>query len=404
MYRDGKGAEQDINKAGELFHEAMKLGSADAFGCLLPLAYQLTEGYDIRGLRTVYNFYEDQKKKRIQMPLPLLEKFYRHSMITASGLWPRLRDDNSAEEAGMFLEAARLGIESAYFAAANCFYYGHGGMEIDKGQALKWYKLSQTYDASSYIADIYNTEGPWQDKDQALYWYEKNGSGHSYLRMAGIYEEEGKHHDLRKAFEYYSKAAEKEKTYQGHLGLCYYYGKGTDQNMELAAKCFRKTESNIMFRTSFGLIDYVEEDHPYYQFFKEYKLIAYELGLMYQNGIEVDRLDHFAFRAFQAAAYKTDNAAALFECAKYVMRDNIKYAEGKNKVAYSRFTLDENGFPSCGKGHFTGEEMLLTSAESGYLPAINHILQLYEEGKLKLTKEKAAELKERERDMEKVPV
>jgi len=397
LYRHGKGVEKDIDKAGELFGRAMDLGFLKGFYNLIHIAYTMKQGSNIIGLRKTYDFCQYIKDKRIEMSVDLLKQLHDKGLILGYGkLCPHLWNKDSREEAEVLMKAARLGIEPAYLAVANCYFYGHGDTEIDKEEALYWYRKSNDRDAYWQIAEIYNEAGPYQDKKQALYWYERNGSASSYLRMGHIYDEEGQYHDSKKAFECFKKAADMNEQLQGSLGLCYFYGKGTERNLELAAKCFKTVAGNSLFLTGLGTVNYLAEDHPCYFHFREYQNIAYELGLMYQNGIEMEPIELFAFQCFQAAAYKTDNSAALYECAKYVMRRNIKYKAGRNLVANSVFYLDENGFPSRGRGHITGEQMLLTSAESGYMPAIKCALQLYDEGELGLAEEIATKLREME--------
>jgi hypothetical protein len=221
--------------------------------------------------------------------------------------------------------------------------------------------------------------------------------------MCSIYE--GKeYNDPKKAFECCQKAASlgNDLEYDYKLALYYYEGKGTRKNSVLAIEHFLK----------------------YYKEHKDYNArmqAAYYLGMIYKNGEGIERNDREAFNYFVEAAHRSNNVKALYELSKYVRRDPKEFRCMNDGDKYKGYSFD-----SCGRYNITGEDMLKTCRDNGhlearwehyigryymdnpdghyynemlirmvdenYLPAMEEMLKLYNEGEMNIPENKLINL------------
>lgn len=117
----------------------------------------------------------------------------------------------------LFMEAAKLGDAEAMYILGECFDSGRFGASIDQKAAVYWMK-----------------ESAGKGDAMALLWM-------------GMAYDLGKYMDRddAKAFEMYTRAAEYPWCTNGifRLGRCYYYGIGTEINLDKAFICFKKAEA-----------------------------------------------------------------------------------------------------------------------------------------------------------------
>lgn len=216
LFRFGRCVDQDEAKAIELYRKAAELGCAAA-------QYDLGEIYQ-------YGWCDQPKN------LKAANKLY---LMAAENGDPRAQD--------------RLG---------QCYYYGWYGFPQDYKQAFKWYKIAaeQGFESAEHSLGIFYNEGYGVPKNpkEAEKWFNKakahvhpinfnygsiediplhTPSEEAYLD--GLECEEKK--DFERAFKCYQESAEWDNADgQNALGLCYYHGKGVQQNFDEAFVWFDK--------------------------------------------------------------------------------------------------------------------------------------------------------------------
>lgn len=152
------------------------------------------------------------------------------------------------------LELAEAGENIAQYEVAFSYDYGHilKGTEIvkeSKSMAFKWYCRAYengNLEAIIRIADFLS-EGIHckENKELAIELYQKgitNGSSIAANNLATVYRDL---HDYKRAFEYYKISQDLGNSNSLSLALCYYFGIGTERNLDMSFLIFNKISENI---------------------------------------------------------------------------------------------------------------------------------------------------------------
>lgn len=364
LYEIGVGMEKDEKRAADLYEEAAELGSAAGSGNAANMYLNgIGRPLDRRKAFEYAKSAADMGSPRGQF---FLGEFYRE------GLYGRDYYDTIVEADlklafEYYLASANQGYYLSYMPLADCYRYGNG------------------------------TES---NREAALEWYAKANCEEGYRKMAEMWETY-KYNDPSKAFEYYKKASEfrSDPEYDYKLGKCYFEGKVTQRNGALAAKHLMNCYNNHN--------DYKVRDE-----------CAYMLGVLYKRGDGVEQNDMESFnyfvRAASGSATHEYNYKALYEVSKFVRRD----PETFNCMKYD-FKRKRDYFASCCRVHTDGESMLWfcrdngvieamwecyvagqrrdyeslgEMAEKNYLPAMEELLRVYDDGEINLSDKELSEL------------
>ena len=195
MYYEGKGLDQDFEKAFQWFKRSADQGYA-------PSQYKLAY------------MYENNE---------LIQKDFQEAFR-----W--------------YEKAAEQGYAQAQQHLGRMYYFGEG-TQRDFQKALYWHKRAaeQGYSLAQFsLGYIYLTgEGTQIDFQKAFYWYKKaaeqgDDSSQHFLGLM-YYEGKGVQKDVQEAFYWHKRAAEQGyDPAQYTLSLMFYYGEGTQQNLDQA--------------------------------------------------------------------------------------------------------------------------------------------------------------------------
>jgi TPR repeat protein len=369
LYNYGIGVDKDEKKAANIYEEAAELGNPAASA---NIAYMYMNGI---GRTADYRKAFKHAKLAAENGIPrgqfFLGGFYMNE-LNGKPAYNTIVEKNPQKAFECYLAAANRGYMPAYMPLADCYWFG---------------------------------KGTGYDRQAALEWYEKADCEEGFRRMADIYGNKynDKYYDPKKAFECLKKAAAlgNDPEYDYELGKCYYEGTGTKRDAALAAKhllnCYKKHKET-----------------------SKKEECAYMLGVLYKNGQGVEQSDTESFKYFVEAAssYYGHNIKALYEVSKYVRRDPEMF----NCMSYD-FKTRRHYFSSCGVKHYDGESMfrfcrregllearweyyaggysqsrsdsyrdLMEMADENYLPAMEEVLGLYDDGEIELSDRKLLDL------------
>lgn len=365
LYNYGIGVAKDEKKAADLYEEAAGLGNTAGSA---NIAYMYMYGI---GRMVDYGKAFKHVKFAAENGIPrgqfLLGGFYMNELKVGPA-YNTIVEKNPEKAFECYLAAANQGYMPAYMPLADCYWFGKG-IKYDKKAALEWYEKADCEEGYRRIADIYGNK------------FNDN------------------YYDPRKAFECLRKAAAlgNDPEYDYELGKCYYEGTGTKRDAALAAKhllnCYTKHKER-----------------------SKKEECAYMLGVLYKNGEGVEQNDAESFKFFVEAASSTynHNYKALYEVSKYVRRDPEMF----NCMTYD-FKSGRHYFNSCGVRHGDVESMLwlcrkegllearweyyaggysqsrsdlMAMADENYLPAMEEVLGLYDDGEIELSDRKLFDL------------
>jgi TPR repeat protein len=243
-----------------------------------------------------------------------------------------------AAQQGATLAQARLG-----------FMYKHGeGVKKDYDLATKWFKKLEdqnpqyaaamgwtTGDLFNSIADRYYTgKGEPLDYVKAKYWYERSaaqGNLTAYCSLGMLYYSgEGVEKDYAKAMDWLNKAAER-KSARAYtlLGMMYYNGEAVQKDYKKAADWFKKAADAGIPEAQYRLACmYVEGEGLDVNHVEAVKLLLEVaespsagkqsvlsqtmLGLIYAQGLGVEKNVREAWKWYSKAAEQGDDKAQLY--------------------------------------------------------------------------------------------
>jgi len=263
FYNEGKGVNQDSDKAVELYIKSAKNGSYAAIDKLNELA----KGGDKRVLDALKEISEKQAKEKMEGEAAtqylLGAQYYEGDGVK--------KDITKAIEC--FTKAAELGDASSYYFLAE-FYYSGEGVKKDNEKAFEYYlKAAQMgYTEAIYCVAVhyYNGEGVKQDRGEAVKWYLKAAQqGHADAQyQIGSYQNthsESVLDALKEISEKRAKESDASKLFL--LGIQYLNGDGVKKDLTKAFECFLKaaqmghTESIYNVATHYYNGDGVKEDN-----------------------------------------------------------------------------------------------------------------------------------------------
>ena len=288
-YHNGNGVEQNDKEACSWYLEAALEGQIKA-QCALGNCFFYGEGV-IENLNNAYIWYQKSAERGNPDAIYHLAKFYHCGWVVEEDLTKAIkmyqqaanlgcaaaqyelgdinqygkrydRPDNLEEANRWYLMAAENGEPRAQNHLGQCYNYGWYGFPQDYKQAFEWYKKAaeQGFESAEHSLGIFYNEGYGVPKNpkEAEKWFNKakahvhpinfnygpiediplhTPSEEAYLD--GLECEEKK--DFERAFKCYQESAEWDNADgQNALGLCYYHGKGVEQNFDEAFVWFDK--------------------------------------------------------------------------------------------------------------------------------------------------------------------
>ena len=267
------------------------------------------------------------------------------------------QDDTKAFK--WFEKAALQGHAPAQFAIGAIYFNGQG-VEKNDTKAFEWVKkaaLQGDPQAQFLIGVMYsNGQGIEKNDAKAFEWFEKaalQGEVQAQFAIGMLYTYgQGIEKNDAKAFEWMEKAAS-----QGHvqaqltLGLMYANGQGVKQNEVKAFEWFRKTRPQSQ---SNPRVMYDEDDEEKVlnnpKTFEWTEKVAsqgdaqaqFYLGLMYENGQEVEKNDTKALEWYNRAAFQGDAQAQFAIGVMYSNGQGIEKNDAKAFYWYEKSALQGN--------------------------------------------------------------
>lgn len=270
MYQSGDGVGKDEKEAVKWFRKSAEHGLNEA-QCRLAMCYESGEGVEPDGTEA-FKWYRKAAEQGI------VSSQYKVAQCYESGLWV---EKNETEAFRWYRKAAEQYDSDAQCKVASCYLAGKWGAPKDTIEALKWLyqaaesnhidaikqlaaccvesksvmidssicsvpenRAKENADSLNQLGVKYESRG---DFSEAYYYYKlaaekgmpkaQNSLAQCYLRKQpakAIY--------LQKAFIWFTSSANLGDVLgQYNLGLCYYFGTGTDINYEKAVKWFGKS-------------------------------------------------------------------------------------------------------------------------------------------------------------------
>lgn len=205
--------------------------------------------------------------------------------------------------------------------------------EAEQGNAEAQFKLSWLYEQGKGVA---------QSDEKAVEWITKSAAqGYAPAQYnLGVKYEQGKGVTLdhQKAFEMYSKAAEQGNVdAQYNLGMMLHDGKSVPKNYEQAMIWFAKAgkQGHVVAQYILGDMNLeLKENAKAFTWYSEaaergFAPAQFKIGVMYQQGMSVDKDDVLSFMWFNLAAAQNfpDAAKHKDDLAKNMAQDQINKAE-----------------------------------------------------------------------------
>jgi len=207
---------------------------------------------------------------------------------------------NEAEAIHYFSKAAETGYGEAEVEMALCYESGFG---VDKNphQAFEYMEKAAMKNISfaQYKLGIYYYyEFPEYDLEKAKEWFiraSETDYAYADLYLGDIYLYYSQNNDEAKAYYHYKKAAAND-CYSEGLGVCYYYGYGTESDEQEAFKAFLKgAQANYTkakyylarcYKDGEGVTANLQEAYKWMEEASEaeYAPAQYELAMMYSKG------------------------------------------------------------------------------------------------------------------------
>ena len=286
MYLNGKGVEENVEKAMGFLVRAAKLGHASALNALgKGLISDIENDYSTETIVEAMDCFSRAEEYGDADAIFNLAEVYRRFGKE------EIRDQESLH---YYKKAALLGNSDAQYWLAK--YYGNGvGLAKDQEQAFVWYTKSAEQEnakAQNMLGRCYQ-EGWGVDKDRAkaIEWFKKSaeqGYSAAQCNLAYIYDRgEGIGQDYKEAFKWFEKAAEQgENAGLYMLGVYYQFGRfGIEKDEAKAFKCYQKA---------------AEQGDKFAQ---------YQLATCFVDGIGTKSDPLQAFQWFKKAAEQGDDSA-----------------------------------------------------------------------------------------------
>ena len=336
-YEDGCGAEQNDNKAKELYVQAVpglqtlaEQGDSDAQNYLGD-CYYFGNGVPKDMSKAVEWFCKAAEQGNSDAQCN-----FGYCYFNGEGI---AKDYAKAVE--WYCKAAEQGNSDAQNHLGNCYYYGDG-VTKDYAKAIEWYRKAaeqDNSDAQNNLGDCYYYgDGVTKDYAKAVEWYLKaaeQGNAQAQDEMGLAYENgNGVIKDLSKAVEWYRKAAEQGNAWaQLHLGVCYENGNGVIKDLSKAVEWYHEAS---------------EQDLAEAQ---------YNLGCCYYNGAGVSKDYAKAVELYRKAAEQgyADAQNNLGEC--YYYGDGVSQNYAKAVEWYHKAAEQGNAQAQCNLGYcyYNGE-------------------------------------------------
>ena len=123
-------------------------------------------------------------------------------------------DDDDEDNVNRLHREAEDGDAEAMYKLGDCYYFGKGGADVDRKEAVVWFKKGARLENVDCMRDLgfcyYNGDGIGQDRRQAFYWTRRaaeTGDGNALGMMGMMYEKgHGTLLDIHRALGYYRQA------------------------------------------------------------------------------------------------------------------------------------------------------------------------------------------------------
>lgn len=237
-YTNGYGVKRDFYLANKLFLSAAEKGFAPALYVVGARLYW--DDNRMAGLLNIHTFdFVETKKKGFEYMLKAAKQGYELA-LDEFYLYGKTR----VEAPVWFEELAELGY-SKFQVWLGDYYLSTENENHDLEKSMYWYGRAAEQgdvDAQLILGHMYSLK----DKNMALYWYEKAAEAGKSLAIADAAYMNYENGDYEKAVYWWKKAENGEPRYKApyYLGICYYYGRGIDQDYNKAYSYFKKDSLN----------------------------------------------------------------------------------------------------------------------------------------------------------------
>ncbi len=225
----------NYGKALEYYEMAAKLGNSNAMVYVGEM-YLYGEGV-VASERIAFNWFDKAAKKSNSNGI------YYKGLCYYNGYYV---SEDKIKASEYFVDAADKGNVFAYGMLGECYYYGYG-LSKDDSKAFHYYKLAYdngNYDHAYNYGNCYlNGRGTGVDYNKAIEVHYKNveltNDAASMNQIGYCYEQFEQYSD---AFQWYLSSAQNgDIVGMYNVSLCYYYGRGTTENKDLAKSWLRKS-------------------------------------------------------------------------------------------------------------------------------------------------------------------
>lgn len=235
-YAQGRGVEQDPQKAEQFFIQWANLGNAET---KLALALRYKKGNGVS--KSLGRALSWLKRAQLAGMDDASDRFYAEEREEAA---QAVQDQ---ERFAALLAQAQEGDTAAQNDLGSCYESGCGVVQ-NYAQAVHWYSLAAARgnaQAQYHLGSCYcDGRGVEQDYTQAIYWYQQaaqQGLGTAQCRLGYCYYNgRGVEQDYAQAVRWYQLAAQQGIGKALHsLGYCYYNGLGVDQDYSQAVHWYQ---------------------------------------------------------------------------------------------------------------------------------------------------------------------
>lgn len=235
--------------------------------------------------------------------------------------------------------------KAAYYILANCYL---GGIGVKKNER-KGFKLFLK-GAKGHVKECYSSvgllylygQGTKKNIKKALYWFEKDTESGFANGLLGVLYYEGKEvgQDYQKAFQHLIKGMEYSQNpsadVRRHIARCYYYGQGTEKNLDKAYDAVKDLEDDwdSYFITGVRLYENKEYEKAVECFEKSisdgyapYEDVHYYLGNCYYLGLGANKDLQKAFEHYLSVK-EEEHPETQIALGKMIENKEVDYAEG----------------------------------------------------------------------------